>query len=89
MTTKVEIKEKFNNAFEQVLEYIAIAIAKWYLFMNGSFGKYGKLEGVARGRWQMATWTIFTILFFKYIMFPIFAWWEHMVDVINYVRWGC
>ncbi len=88
MKTKAEIKAIANNAFEQVLNYIGELIAKWYHFMNGDFGKHGKFSGVARGRWQMATWTIFAILFFTYILHPIFEWWDGIVQWINYVHWG-
>ena len=89
MKTKNEIKQTLNEWFEKVMETAVELMIKWFHFMNGDFGRHGKFINEARGRWQMITWTIFSVLFFKCIMFPIFEWWDGVVQWINYVRWGC
>ena len=87
MNTKVQIKQVAAGAFFSVVEFIAMVIIYTVDFMNGRFGRY-KLVPKVRRVWRVVTWTIFAILFFRFVLCPFFSTWDRVVNMLNYVIWG-
>lgn len=53
-------------------------------------GRFGRrvLNEQYRGYWRLMTYGTLTILFIRFVMFPILEWWQGVVDFLNYVIWG-
>ena len=53
-------------------------------------GRFGRrvLKEQYRGYWRLMTYGTLTILFIRFVMFPILEWWSGVVDFLNYVIWG-
>lgn len=53
-------------------------------------GRFGRkvLKPQYRRWWRLATYGTLAVLFVKFVMFPFFAWWDKVVDFLNYVIWG-
>lgn len=53
-------------------------------------GRFGRkvLKKQYRGYWRLFTYGTLSILFIRFVMFPILEWWSGAVDFMNYVIWG-
>lgn len=62
-------------------------IKKILYAIDGRFGRR-VLKEQYRGYWRLMTYGTLTILFIRFVMFPILEWWSGVVDFLNYVIWG-
>lgn len=76
-----DIVSNVNNLKNQeIMKKILYAI-------DGRFGRR-VLKEQYRGYWRLMTYGTLTILFIRFVMFPILEWWQGVVDFLNYVIWG-
>ena len=54
--------------------------------LNFLYGQFGHLT--LKTKFRIFWIGMWIILFTKFIMFPIFAWWDGVVRMLNYVIWG-
>ena len=80
---KVRINSRIENFKYNTLE--AIDTILWAL--DGKFGRR-VLKPKYRRIWRCITWGSLAVLFFIYILIPLFEFWDKVVSVINYIRWG-
>lgn len=55
--------------------------------INGRFGKR-VLKPQPRAVWQFITYGTISLLMFRFILAPLFNWWEGIVHFANFVIWG-
>ena len=53
-------------------------------------GRFGRrvLKEQYRGYWRLMTYGTLSILFIRFVMFPILKRWQGVVDFLNYIIWG-
>ena len=54
--------------------------------LNFFYGRFGHLT--LKSKFRIFWVIMWFILFMKFVMFPIFAWWDGVVRMLNYVIWG-
>lgn len=81
---KVRINTALENFKYKTLDVIDIIL--W-----GLDGKFGRrvLKPKYRRIWRCITWGSLAVFTFIYVIIPILNAWQRLVDIINYVRWGC
>lgn len=60
---------------------------KILLAIDGRFGRR-VLKEQYRVYWRLMTYGTLTVLFIRFVMFPILEWWQGVVDFLNYIIWG-
>lgn len=81
---KVRINNRIENFKFNSLELLDTIL--WAL--DGKFGRK-VLKPKYRRIWRCITWGSIAVLFFIYVLIPFFEFWDKVVRIINYVRWGC
>lgn len=80
-----------NAKVNHIVENITYIVLDWFTkiieVLDGKFGKR-VLKPKYRRVWRWITWGTTTILFIIYILIPFFEFWDKVVAMINYVRWG-
>lgn len=71
------------KVFDFCAKYVMVVIN----FLNGKFGRY-RLNQPYRRVWRVITWTTVVVLAWIYVICPFFAWWQGIVNYMNYVIWG-
>lgn len=80
-------KVRINTATEN-FKYKALEVIDTIFWaLDGKFGRR-VFKPKYRRIWRCITWGSLTILFFVYILIPIFEFWERVVSVMNYILWG-
>lgn len=54
--------------------------------LNFFYGQFGNL--VLKPKFRIFWVVMWFILFMKFVIFPIFSWWDGVVRMLNYVIWG-
>lgn len=54
--------------------------------LNFFYGRFGHLT--LKPKFRIFWVGVWVILFVKFVVFPIFAWWDGVVRMLNYVIWG-
>ena len=80
---KIRINSRIENFKYNALE----ALDKILWALDGKFGRR-VLKPKYRRIWRCITWGSLAVLFFIYILIPLFEFWDRVVSVINYIRWG-
>lgn len=66
----------------------AFAVVEFiYEFLNGRFGTK-VLKEPYRKYWRIVMWGIAGLLALRYVIYPIFQWWDGVVCGLNRVIWG-
>lgn len=73
--------------FEALLILAAYGALYLYHGMNGRFGKC-RLNKPYVYVWRFLTWGTFVWVLFTWVLAPFFAWWDRVIDFMNYVIWG-
>lgn len=73
--------------FEAFLISAVYGAAYLYNVMNGHFGKR-RLKKPYVYVWRFLTWGTFVWVLFTWVLTPFFAWWDRVIDFLNYVIWG-
>lgn len=69
------------------LKNTTIVMKKILYAIDGRFGRR-VLKEQYRGYWRLFTYGTLSILFIRFVMFPILEWWSGVVDFLNYIIWG-
>lgn len=81
-----------NAKVNHIVENITYIVLDWFIkiieVLDGKFGKR-VLKPKYRRIWRCITWGSLAVLFFIYVLIPFFEFWDKVVRIINYVRWGC
>ena len=79
-------KVRINTALEN-FKYKALDVIDTILWaLDGKFGRR-VLKPKYRRIWRCITRGSLAVLFFIYILIPLFEFWDRVVDTINYIRW--
>lgn len=81
---KVRINTTIENFKYKSFDFINTI----FCALNGKFGRR-VLKPKYRRIWRCITWGSLAVLFFIYVLIPFFEYWDKVVRMINYVRWGC
>ena len=80
---KVRINSRIEN-----FKYNALGMIDTILWaLDGKFGRK-VLKPKYRRIWRCITWGSLAVLFFIYVLIPLFEFWHRVVIAINYVYWG-
>ena len=71
------------DVFDLLLSIVVGALQ----FIDGRFGKM-VLKPKFRLWWRIVTYSVISILLWKFIVCPLFNAWEQTVSYVNYVAWG-
>lgn len=81
-------KVRINTSIEN-FKYKALNVMDTILWaLDGKFGRR-VLKPKYRRIWRCITWGSLAILFFIYVLIPLFDFWDKVVITTNYVIWGC
>lgn len=85
----VLLKSSDNECYDNIIKKLRKEPI-WKRILHAIDGRFGRrvLKEQYRGYWRLMTYGTLTILFIRFVMFPILEWWQGVVDFLNYVIWG-
>ena len=85
----VLLKSSDNECYDNIIKKLRKEPI-WKRILHAIDGRFGRrvLKEQYRGYWRLMTYGTLSILFIRFVMFPILEWWQDVVDFLNYVIWG-
>lgn len=85
----VLLKSSDNECYDNIIKKLRKEPI-WKRILHAIDGRFGRrvLKEQYRGYWRLMTYGTLTILFIRFVIFPILEWWQGVVDFLNYVIWG-